>query len=470
MRRERALVKNTLIISIGTFVPRIASIITLPILTGYLTKEEYGEYDLILTLVSLFLPALTLQIQTAAFRFLIEKKKKEEQKRIISSILFFSICVSFFSLLVFSFFLRLHFSLNIILLCVYYFSDNICGVERQISRGLSKNLLYSTSVIVSSFVQLLLVILLVYRKGLGLRGAIIALTVSEMISFLFLFITTGSYKLIGIQYIRKQTIRELISYSWPMVPNSLCLWVMRLSDRLVITAFLGVGANAVYAVANKIPSLLSIAQSTFTMAWQENASIASKDNDVDKYYSQMFNSMFRFYVGVFGLLIALSPFLFKLLIRGNYEGAYYQMPILFLGVFFNCLTAFLGGIYVALKKTRTLGITTFFAAICNLSIDFLLVNLVGIYAGSISTLISYMSLYIFRLFDLKKMIRITYDIRLIVMGFSIMIIESILCFTRMFSIDLINCAIGVVSFCFLNANLLSSLIKEGKKVLKNDKT
>ena len=43
MEREKALAKNTIIIGFGTFLPKVASIITLPIVTGSLTKAEYGK-------------------------------------------------------------------------------------------------------------------------------------------------------------------------------------------------------------------------------------------------------------------------------------------------------------------------------------------------------------------------------------------------------------------------------------------
>lgn len=69
MSREGKLAKNTLILGVGTFLPKFASFITLPILTGCLTKSEYGIYDLITVLVSLLLPVATLQIQAAAFSF-----------------------------------------------------------------------------------------------------------------------------------------------------------------------------------------------------------------------------------------------------------------------------------------------------------------------------------------------------------------------------------------------------------------
>ena len=80
MSREGKLVKNTIILAVGTFVPKLAIFVALPILTAYFTKAEYGTYDLVVTLVSFVLPAATLQIQAAAFRFLIDVKENEEEK------------------------------------------------------------------------------------------------------------------------------------------------------------------------------------------------------------------------------------------------------------------------------------------------------------------------------------------------------------------------------------------------------
>ncbi len=72
MSREKELVKNTFILGLGRFLPKLVQIITLPVITACLTKNEYGTYDLIATLVMLLMPIATLQIQSAAFRFLID--------------------------------------------------------------------------------------------------------------------------------------------------------------------------------------------------------------------------------------------------------------------------------------------------------------------------------------------------------------------------------------------------------------
>ena len=117
MNRERKLIKNTFILSIGTFLPRLTSFIILPILTGCLTKNEYGSYDLITILASLYLPAITLQIQTAAFRFLIdERNNKQCVKKIVSSIVAFTIIVSLIGVSVYDIYQIKHIPNHILLI------------------------------------------------------------------------------------------------------------------------------------------------------------------------------------------------------------------------------------------------------------------------------------------------------------------------------------------------------------------
>ena len=80
-KRFVALGKNTLIIALGTVLPKLVTLITLPILTGCLSKSDFGVYDLVITLVAFFLPAASLQIQTAAFRFLVDCRKDKDDER-----------------------------------------------------------------------------------------------------------------------------------------------------------------------------------------------------------------------------------------------------------------------------------------------------------------------------------------------------------------------------------------------------
>ncbi len=467
MKREEKLVKNTIILAIGTFLPRVASFVVLPILTEYLSQEEYGTYDLITVLVSLLLPAVTLQIQTAAFRFLIDVRgNREKENEIVSNIFAFTIPVTSIVLLILFFVMPGVDKGESLLICVYFLFDILVNTARQITRGLSKNIDYSVSAILGSIGRLIFAVMFVYVLRTGLYGATITLVASVFFEFLFLCIRVKILSYIKPALINVSTIKDLIAYSWPMVPNSMSMWVMRVSDRLVVTAVMGVTANAVYSVANKIPSLLSVAQSTFNMAWQENASIVSTDEDASQYYSIMFGRIFDYMAGVFGLLVASTPLLFKLLIRGNYDAAYYQMPILFIGMFCSSIFGYLGGVYVAYKKTKSVGITTIIAAGLNLLIDVCSINYIGLYAASGSTLLSYLFLCVYRMYDVQKFVNIRYNIKRILWVSGFLIIMSILCYIRNPLFNCLNIVLEVICFWILDKEVLLGILHKVQKKVK----
>lgn len=457
--RENNLVKNTVILAIGVFFPKLAVFITLPILTGCLTKTEYGTYDLILTLVSLLLPAATLQIQTAAFRFLIEKRdQKKAKKSIITNIYLFIIPTSAIVLLVL--YLLLGTQTGIISLreeiCMYFLLDILCSTTRQVTRGLGKNAAYAMSAFVSSFTQTAGIALLVWILGWGLKGAVAALCLGEFLAFLFLVSKTKLWRYFDFKCASKKQLKTLLTYSWPMVPNSLSMWVMRVSDRFVITAVIGVAANAVYAVAYKIPSILNLAQSTFNMAWQESASLASRDKDANAYYSNVFKSIYDISAGMMSALIGITPLLFVTLVRGNYDEAYNQILVLYLAVFFFVISTFWGGLYVAYQRTKSVGATAVAAAAINLLVDIALIKWIGLYAASGSTLVSYLFLCVFRIFDTRKFVDIQYNYKHIGIVLAIVVAQCIICAQRMLILDIINFIVGMIVFTALNKELLIS--------------
>lgn len=455
MSREKSLIKNMWILGIGTIIPKLTSIIILPIITAYLTKIEYGQYDLITILVSLFLPIATLEMQAAAFRYLIESRKDiNSKKEIVTNIILFTTSVSIIALFAL-FFCMWKMDVKIrILITVYYFADIMVTTLRQIVRGLGNNVLYSISVLVNAIVELVLIVVLVQKNDKGLLGLLFAMIIAQLMSFSFLALKIKIYAFIDIKLVSAKKIKEMLNYSWPLIPNALSSWVMRVSDRLVISVFLGVEANAVYAVANKIPNLFGIVQSTFSLAWQENATMSRGDKDSAQYYTDMFESVFCFFVGMLAILISLTPLLFKLLIRGSYSEAYFQIPILLLSVFFSSISAYLGGIYIANKKSKEIGITTIIASVFNFLINILLIKHIGIYAASISTVLSYGGLTFFRMADIQKIVKIKFDYKKIIRLVFLLNVMCILCYLKNIYVTSLNICIAFLTFVFLNKSIV----------------
>lgn len=84
MSRSKELIFNTTIIGIGRKSTQLVSFFLLPIYTSILTTEEYGTYDLFVTISTFLIPVITLLMEESMFRFLIDCKNDNEKKGIIS--------------------------------------------------------------------------------------------------------------------------------------------------------------------------------------------------------------------------------------------------------------------------------------------------------------------------------------------------------------------------------------------------
>ena len=104
MNREQALLKNTLIITVGKICTQLISFFLLPLYTAILSTSEYGVVDLMNTIVSLLLPVVTLQTEQAVFRELVnERGNLGRSKRIVSTGIytFVAQCTAFILLFLF---------------------------------------------------------------------------------------------------------------------------------------------------------------------------------------------------------------------------------------------------------------------------------------------------------------------------------------------------------------------------------
>ncbi|MCM1528612.1 MAG: oligosaccharide flippase family protein [Alistipes sp.] len=465
MNKKNSLAKSTFIISIGTFLPKLASFITLPILTGCLTKEQYGTYDIITVLVSLYLPSLTLQLKSAAFRFLLDvREDKEKQKKIITNIFSLTVPISVISLLILFIFLPGASSAVRLWICGYYLADILVNTVRQMARGLGKNLDYSISAIISALGKMIFAVIFVWELKWGLIGGIIALCLACFMSLIYIVFRLKIWKYIDMTLVDKDVTKSMLGYSWPIVPNEMSLWVMNMSDRLIVTNVLGIAVNAVYAAATKIPQLINLAQSALNLAWQECAALTVKDKDSNDYYTEMFDTMLRLQGGVFGVVVGSAPILFKILIKGAYEDAYAHIPILCAGLFFSGMAIYLGGIYLAYKASKSVGLTTIGAAVVNIVVNISLINFIGIYAASISTLVSYICLFIFRSVNIRKLVKIKYNFKTLTIILLIMSVEVIMFYQGTTMFNIINAVFGYSVCLILNKDIIKAMfVTIGKK-------
>lgn len=454
MKREAKLIKNTMILTVGTVISKIASIIALPIYVKWLTKTEYGNYDLIVTVVAMFLPIVTLQIQLAAFRFLLDSNGIKEQKSVISNCYFFIIASSLFFAFLIILFLPNFNLITRVLIATYLLLDSLVQLTRQICRGYTKNKTYVISSIIETFINLLLIIVFVILVGLGLNGMLLALVCSLFLSLIYLFKKLNLINIISIKCLDKNMLKTMIVYSAPLIFNSISWQIINASDRLIIIGFLDVEINAIYAAANKIPSIYHLLYSTFNLAWQESATISNKDNDVDEYYTSVFNQLYKFLFCGLMILIAATPFLVKILLNESYYSALYQMPILYIALFLSSFSSFYGGIYLAFKKTNQVGISSIISAVINIVVNLIFIKKFGLFAASCSTLIAFLTMTIYRLIDIRKFVKIKYNLKNILTSIILIPCFVVCCYINNNYLNILSTIIACIIFVIYNKNII----------------
>ena len=406
MSKGKDLAKNTAIVSIGKICTQLITFFLLPVYTAVLSNEEYGVVDLLNTLTSLLLPIVTLQIEQGIFRYLIDcRENNEKQIKLITTIIRFMIIQSIACIVIF--------------LCVSPFIHNeykyflmanlLMGIFSslllQICRGLGDNATYAIgSFITGAFTVVLNVIFIVAFRW-GAYGMLGATAISNFICAVYIFLKKKIYKYIKSKQFDKKILKEIIKYSVPLIPNMISWWIVSASDRTIISAVIGIAQNGIYSAANKFSGVFTTLYSVFNLTWTESAAININSEDRDEFFSKILDFVIRFFGSLCLGTIAIMPFVFNILINEKFAKAYYQIPILILGSVFNILVSFLGSIYVAKKLTKEIAKTSVIAAIINIFVNIVLIKSIGLYAASISTVIAYALMFIYRWIDVKKYVK-----------------------------------------------------------------
>lgn len=446
MNREKKLVKNSAIFAIGNIGSKLINFIMLPYYTYLLTTSQYGEIDLITSSASFLVPILSLNLIEGVFRFSLDKNY--EQKKVFSTGVIVASLLSILFMIIIIFVdtsnLKIYFYT-----CLLIVVSIIQNISKQFVRAINelKVFVYSDFVQVISFIVLNIIFIGYFR--FGVIGYILAKIIALILDMLIIIILGKVYRYFNFKMFDIKYIKKMLVYSLPLIPNSLMWWAMNLSDRYVINIYLGLAANGLYSVACKFPTILSQINAIFFNAWQMSAIEEYDSQDVGIFYSKIFNVFsIVMLLATSGLLVGIKVIM-KVLVSNSFYEAWKYVPFLFLGAVFSALAGFLGTNYVASKNTRGAFKTSIIGAIVNIVLNFVFIPYIGIQGACLATMISFMTLFIIRMKDVNKFIKITYNIKnlcFLILGIGIQIfilfkVKSILLgFLISFIIFFINCS------------------------------
>lgn len=408
--RTSKFLKDLGIYAIGNLGSKLITFAMVPLYTFFVkATSDFGYYDLCLTVIFLVMPFATLQLRDGAFRFLLETQDPESRSKIVTYV-YRTLASSFIVCLLATILLALFTSINHVWYCfALLLAMSLLEVISQVARGLGNNKEFVTAGLLSALGIGVFSIVLVAFLGMGIKGIFIANILARLLAVLYLELRL---KIIATYFkfnIKPGKVgRDMLKYCLPLLPGSLCWWLTGSSDRWFINHYLGLDVNGLYAVAFRFNGIILTLATIFYQAWQETAILQYNSRDRDKFFSAMFNS----YIGILAILLTAYTFLLKIfypvIVDANYQESANYLYMMGTGAVIFALVAFFDMGYQCAKDTpRTLP-AIILAAIVNVLCNLLLVKLMGVYGAILTSIITYLVLFFYRLHDMKRYFKLSF--------------------------------------------------------------
>ena len=464
-QRNKYLLKNTVIFSIGNFGTKIISFFLVPLYTNILTTREYGTVDLIYTIGMVLVPLLTLNIGESIMRFALDKDADcDKIMSTGSTILIFGAIIGLLILPIANLFESVsNYSIYIYLytLTLAFSQIFLCYL-----RGKEFLLKYSIGNIIQSLTIAIFNIIFLIGMKKGIEGYLMAYILANVCTGLYGF-WAGKVNLVIKKYsIDLELSKNMIKYSVVLIPNSFMWWIMNSSDRMMVSAMISVTANGVYAVAYKIPTLLSTITTIFNQAWSYSAIREDESEDKEEYNNRVYDNLVTIVIVVAtGLLMIMKPFL-SVYVGKEYYAAWHYVPYLIVGFVFMTLGSFIATSYTVHKDSMGFLISGTVGAIINLILNFILIPMMGVSGAAFATCISYFGVFAYRIKDTQKYIKLRVFKRKQICGYALLILSAMTCY-------LDNCigqtllVIEFICIILLNKEFVKDMLKIIFKIKMN---
>ncbi|HET54934.1 MAG TPA: hypothetical protein ENN33_06925 [Ignavibacteria bacterium] len=451
--------KGLLFYFFGNLSSKIITLLLLPLFTFYLSQEEYGLFDILNTIVMLFVPIVGVQLFEGVLRYLLDTDDKEQRNQVVSTSFYFLsinlILLNIFFAAITSFVSIPH-STWLILYFNFYFVNFFL---QRIARGIQLQKAFALSGIVNTLTIAVLSIILLVIFDFKTDGLLIAYFGGSLVSSFYLLFKTKVYSYIYRKSFNSPLLSKLLVYSYPLLFDAMLWWIMNLSDRLILGYLQSPADVGIYSVANKFAALLTFINHIFYLVWQEFAILQSKQTGSSKEYRKIFSEYLKVqFTGVI-LLMPVSKIAIELFIDEKFVSSYLFVPPLLIGVMFSAFAAFYGLFYQIEKNTLGALFTSLVAGIINITANILLIPIYGIWAAALTTLLSFLVLWLIRIVILKRFIayetifslKFINAIILLAMGLFLYYSEGIL-------FQVINLLGAILLFVYLNQKLIRGIV------------
>ncbi len=262
---------------------------------------------------------------------------------------------------------------------------------------------FSFTGIVSSATIALFSLLLIPKYGV--LGYVVATIAANIVTGLFTFVYSKSYKYLVFTAFSKKHLIEMLKFSIPLMPTAVIWWLIFGLNRPLVEQYCGLFALGLLAVAGKLPSVMGMTINIFQQAWTITVLEEYKKEGFAGYYNKMFQLIFFVQVIMcMGITMAAQPFI-TIMTTEQYAEAWKYIPLVTIGSLFSNISAFAGTVFTASRETKYTFISVISGGVISIALNFLLIPFFGLWGACISIIFAHLVSALTRIYFSMKFVQ-----------------------------------------------------------------
>ncbi|MDO9049996.1 MAG: oligosaccharide flippase family protein [Methylotenera sp.] len=394
----KSFIRDSVVYAIPSIVSRGLAVILIPLYTRVLTPADFGSLDLFIAFATLVNLTVALEVSQGVARFYSSEKDAGRRVAYASSAFWFTVfCYALFLIVT----LIANKELSRLIMgrdgmetsfqvgVIYIFINGVFYLVQNQFRWEFRSRHYAVVSMSVTIMTAVFAVFLTYVLGWGLYGLLLGMAGGMLIGCIYgLWYLQNSLRF-QFQWSR---LKEMLTFSAPLVPSGIAVFITLYIDRLMINHFLSVDEVGLFGIGYRLASVVGLV----IVGFQGALTPLIFSNYHDEQTPRQLAVIFRGFI-VFSLLIFLSLSLFAseilyLMTTPAYYSAASIVIFLTPAILLSNMYIFAPGISIA-KKTYLILYINIGGAVLNVALNWVLIPEFGISGAAIATLLSYTGVF-----------------------------------------------------------------------------
>lgn len=402
--------KNSVLFLVGSVFSKLLSFILLPLYTTYIPTADFGVYDIATLYISLISGVTFFEIWSAMLRFLYDFDDSGKATVVKSSSKIFAISTIVFVAV----------SLVVCIVAQIEYAPLVIGwgivtafstYMGFLARGFGKSIDFAVSGILNTAVCLGVNILLIVGLKMNYSALYLGSMCGMLLQAIYLIIRVGKINEVIKARSDKALTKQIFRYAFPLCLNTAAYWVLHSSARVIYNALCGDSASGIFSVGNKFGTIIVLATTCFTYAWQDMSFSASNEKKSTELYSNASKKYLLFLSSCLCVALPALWIAFPVFVKGEYVTAINYVPLFLIVAVASGISAFVGNIFYAIKSTKIISSSTLVSGVVTVCLAFPLIKLFDANGANLAVLIGFVLNIIIRFAILKKKIKFIIPIK-----------------------------------------------------------